>query len=162
MMARIVKAQRTETPFRKRPVKDAELFVSERSLNEIIEHADSDISNEIMGLLIGNVFADENGQYATVHRTITAPLISSNVSVRFASFDELFDSIDGLRGNETITGWYHSHIGIGCFMSDVDIRTHNGIFGADCGFALVIDPLRKEIRAFGRECKETIFIVSED
>ena len=53
-----------------------------------------------------------------------------------------------LAEGESVIGWYHSHLDIGCFMSPTDIATQNGLFGGECGFALVIDPVRKEMKVF--------------
>ncbi len=163
-MAVILSKNDPETVFRKRPVKGIRLFVSERSLNAMIEHADSGDGKEVMGLMIGTVYRDDEGLYATVERTITSSLISTEMSVRFDkdSMEDLFDSLDGI-GDGMITGWYHSHPDLGCFMSSTDIRTHSGIFGSDCGFAIVIDPVRQEIKAFGgQDPKETMFVIMED
>jgi len=84
-----------------------------------------------------------------VDRPVSSKLISSKFNVRFdeESMGELFDSLD-MDEKECIVGWYHSHLDIGCFLSPTDIATQNGLFGGECGFALVIDPVRKEIKVF--------------
>lgn len=164
MMAEITSRSDSEIPFRKRSVSGIRLYITVRSLNVMIDHAHSDMENEIMGLLVGKIYRDDEGTYATVERTVTSGLISDKLSVRFHrdSMESLFESLEG-AGDEKITGWYHSHLGIGCFMSETDVRTHSGIFGDDCGFALVIDPLRQEIKAFGNpDSKEVMFVVMED
>ncbi len=115
------------------------------------DHADAGLDSdiEIMGLMIGRFYRDEHGTYAMVDRPVSSKLISDSFGVSFDkdSMEELFDSLD-MDDGEAIVGWYHSHLDIGCFMSPTDIATQNGLFGGECGFALVIDPVRKEMKIF--------------
>ena len=115
------------------------------------DHADAGLDSdiEVMGLMIGRFYRDEHGVYAIVDRPVSSKLISDRFGVSFDkdSMEELFDSLD-MDDGESIVGWYHSHLDIGCFMSPTDIATQNGMFGGECGFALVIDPVRKEIKIF--------------
>ena len=115
------------------------------------DHADAGLDSdiEVMGLMIGRFYRDEHGIYAVVDRPVSSKLISDRFGVSFDkdSMEELFDSLD-MDDGESIVGWYHSHLDIGCFMSPTDIATQNGLFGGECGFALVIDPVRKEIKVF--------------
>ena len=115
------------------------------------DHADAGLDSdiEVMGLMIGRFYRDEHGKYAIVDRPVSSKLISDRFGVSFDkdSMEELFDSLD-MDDGESIVGWYHSHLDIGCFMSPTDIATQNGLFGGECGFALVIDPVRKEIKIF--------------
>ena len=115
------------------------------------DHADAGLDSdiEVMGLMIGRFYRDEHGVYAIVDRPVSSKLISDRFGVSFDkdSMEELFDSLD-MDDSESIVGWYHSHLDIGCFMSPTDIATQNGLFGGECGFALVIDPVRKEIKIF--------------
>ena len=150
-MVSIISGSSKDAEFRKRTVKAAKLFVPEFALSLMADHADAglDADKEIMGLMIGRFYRDDDGIYAVVDRPVSSKLISDRFSVRFdeASMEELFDSLDMDEG-ESIVGWYHSHLDIGCFMSSTDIATQNGLFGGECGFALVIDPVRKEIKVF--------------
>ncbi|MDR2846665.1 MAG: Mov34/MPN/PAD-1 family protein [Candidatus Methanoplasma sp.] len=156
-MPKVLSAAVKEKEFRPRSVKGARLFVSENAVNNMIEHADrgADVRKEIMGLMMGTVFKDNEGEYALVTDIATGDLEADEVSVRFdpASMEKLFGSIDSSEGRD-IVGWYHSHPGFGCYLSDVDIRTHEGIFGNDTGFAIVIDPDQKTVAAF--DCRDHI------
>lgn len=142
-MPKILSGLQGEPEFRPRPAKGASVFVCENAFRDMADHADRGLEEgvEIMGLMMGSLYRDDLGTYAVVTDTATAGLESSESSVRFDkdSFEELFESMDGSDG-ELVVGWYHSHPGFGCYMSDTDLRTHTGIFGGDTGFALVIDP----------------------
>ena len=165
-MPRVLSHDRGATERRERSVRDIRLFISENAMNDMIYHCESGGDNEVMGLMVGRAYVDGGGTYVTVERVITSDLISSGVSVRFdtENMTSLFDAIDGLGDDETVTGWYHSHPGMGCFMSETDVRTHLGAFGDD-RFAVVIDPVSKEISAFGSaggEITTIQFVMMED
>jgi proteasome lid subunit RPN8/RPN11 len=149
-MTLITEHTAADIPFRKRMV-NADIFVTEEAVNDMIEHAAEGISRneEIMGLLAGSMYKDDNGDYAIVTKAVTSGLISDDVSVRFdpSQMNILFDALDDLDFNYVVIGWYHSHLGIGCFMSDTDNKTHVSVFG-DKGFAMVLDPVREEMKVF--------------
>jgi len=142
-MPKVLSADTPETEFRQRPVKGVSFYVSEDAIDTMLSHADRGFleNKEIMGLLVGHVLKDGEGVYVRVEDTATTDLDADEASVRFRKegLEGLFESIDRCKG-DAVVGWYHSHLGIGCYLSDVDVRTHKGIFGDDVGFAIVIDP----------------------
>jgi proteasome lid subunit RPN8/RPN11 len=146
----------------------ADIFVSEDAICDMLDHAARGAAEnvEVMGLLAGSVHKDENGMYAAVSKAVTSGLLSDEVSVRFDPNDmtTLFDALDALDFEYVIVGWYHSHLGIGCFMSAVDNETHSAAFG-ETGFAVVIDPVKEELKVFkgtGAGTAEASMIVMED
>jgi Predicted metal-dependent protease of the PAD1/JAB1 superfamily len=150
-MPKIVSSENKEREYKKRSVSKVPLFVSERVMLMMADHADEGLrhNKEVMGLMMGQIFRDDHGEYAIVNSTATSVLDADKISVRFdrEHLEELFESMDSCEG-EYVVGWYHSHLGIGCFLSDVDIKTHEGVFGAEMGFAIVIDPLESVIVPF--------------
>ena len=150
-MVSIISGSDREAEYRKRTVQAADVFIPEFALSLMADHADAGLDNdcEVMGLMIGRFYRDEKGTYAVVDRPVSSKLISDRFGVRFdeESMEDLFDSLE-LDEGESIVGWYHSHLDIGCFMSPTDVETQNGLFGGECGFALVIDPVRKEMKMF--------------
>ena len=150
-MVSIISGSSKEPEYRVRTVRSAKLFIPEFALSLMTDHADAglDSDREIMGLMIGRFYRDDDGIYAVVDRPVSSGLISDRFSVRFDEKDmeELFNSLE-LDDGESVVGWYHSHLDIGCFMSPTDIATQNGLFGGECGFALVIDPVRQELKVF--------------
>ncbi|MDR0791568.1 MAG: hypothetical protein LBE47_03405 [Methanomassiliicoccaceae archaeon] len=166
-MPRITKHTESDIPERKRMV-SADIFVHESAISDIIDHADKGAADnvEVMGLLTGRIYKDGDGMYAVVSKVVTSGLLSDDVSVRFDPSDmvTLFDALDELESDYVIVGWYHSHLGIGCFMSETDIGTHVSAFG-DLGFAIVIDPIKEEIKVFmGSDggTKEASMVAVED
>jgi 26S proteasome regulatory subunit N11 len=146
-MPKILSESRSEPTFRPRPAKGTSLFVYMEALLDMTDHADEgyDEGVEIMGLMMGKIYRDDIGEYAVVTDTVTSDLESDEVSVRFSesALEELFGGSD-----DTVVGWYHSHPGFGCYLSETDIKTHTGMFGKDIGFAMVIDPSDGTMKVF--------------
>lgn len=164
-MPKIISFKNKEIAYRKRSVKGVSIFVSEEALNNMIHHAEEVDSKEIMGLMMGITYNDEEGNYSIVSGIATSGLDSDDVSVRFnrESLEELFESLDSFE-NEVIVGWYHSHPGFGSYLSDTDIKTHKGIFGEESGYAIVIDPSDSTLMVFtvkNGESVEERMIVTE-
>jgi len=132
-------------------VKGVSLYVAESAIASMTEHADEGYleNKEVMGLLVGRIMKDAEGTYVMAVDVATSDLDADEASVRFREegFEGLFDSMDRC-GEGVVVGWYHSHLGIGCYLSEVDIRTHTGIFGDEVGFAIVIDPSDSTLAAF--------------
>lgn len=152
MVPNILSSEEKEIPFRKRSVPSASFFIPENVLSYMANHADLGISEdkEVMGLIIGTIYHDNNGEYGVVSKAITSDLIADRVSVKFdpGAMEGLFDAVDEMESDEQIIGWYHSHLGYGCYMSETDITTQDTIFGGETGFAVVIDPMMQELAVF--------------
>ena len=153
-MTRIIDCTDMTTEERTRSVKGVPFFIRDDTVDVMTDHADSGLldDSEIMGLMIGRVYRDGEGEYVMVDRTVSSVLDADEVSVRFDKNDmsQLIDSLDEMKDGERVVGWYHSHLGCGCFLSDTDLDTHSGIFGDGIGFAVVIDPVLRQLKVFGR------------
>ncbi|MEM3507054.1 MAG: hypothetical protein QW589_01120 [Candidatus Bathyarchaeia archaeon] len=102
---------------------------------------------EQIGLLIGNLKDDELWVTDVVHGegnssdsvTMLSPLRIARVA----------DDILNGRLQGRIVGWYHSHIGSGVFMSDIDVETQLKLQQfSPYVIGLVIDSLRNEFGIF--------------
>ena len=151
-MVRVISSEDAEPEFRRRSVSGVGLFIAESAAETMIQAADDDAmrDSETMGLMIGRTHRDDSGEYAVVERVITSDRIADSDGVRFdpEGMSKLIDGVDGMSEGERIVGWYHSHLGCGCFMSDTDVSTQHSVFGRGMGFAVVIDPLRGEFAVF--------------
>lgn len=151
-MTRIIGEYNIDPEFRKRSVKGVPFFIRDSLIDIMTDHADDGFLQdcEVMGLIVGTVYVDDEGEYAVATGTISAGLDADESSVRFDQNDmtQLIDAIDELRECDRIIGWYHSHLGCGCFMSETDIATQNGLFGGRIGFAVVIDPELRQLKVF--------------
>jgi len=87
-------------------------------------------------------------QVTYIENVITGPTDSTRSHVRFnsdvlARISYRIRTDPDYRGMFMI-GWYHSHPGYGCFMSQTDENTQRNYFSKDYHLACVHDPVRRE------------------
>lgn len=129
------------------------LYVHNRVWDRIVQRSKQAAERrmEDMGLMVGDWARDGDGRvYAVAWDLMTGPLDASPVSVRYSP-DGLMEVARGLHAQErdyVIAGWYHSHLDLGVFMSERDLRTQRGGFPHAHQVALVVDPMRELAGAF--------------
>lgn len=118
----------------------------------ILSHARKYKKEEVIGKLVGKPFKYPRAQYCYIDIWGYVPVssISTPVSVRYSpeaaehlGEDLLVDYDDSL-----VVGWYHSHPGMGCFLSDQDIETQLKNYPEWYHCALVVDPSCNEFKFF--------------
>lgn len=128
------------------------LYIQKTAEEKMRNHSLAGLAKEqeVMGLMLGGAFTHDGRIYAIVRDVVTTNLDASISSVRFheESMEGLFDSLDDLDFEYSIVGWYHSHPGMGCFMSEIDVGTQQGVFNLPHHSALVLDPLNHELEAY--------------
>ncbi len=98
---------------------------------------------EAGGLLVGYNCADTNGSYLLVTDAISAALAESQrLSLTFThqAWDQMLEHKQRKYPDELIVGWYHTHPGLGVFLSGQDLFIHQHFFADSMQVALVIDP----------------------
>jgi len=134
------------------------LYISKKAEEKVRNHAMKfmDPSLEVMGFLLGDVYSFAGIKYTMVKDTATGGLDTSKIHVKFGrkGFSKLFESLDDVDFDYMIVGWYHSHPGHTCFMSETDIATQKSMFREHYHSAIVIDPINMEIDAYGLEDNE--------
>ncbi len=132
--------------------KEFELYITKKSIDTINNHCMdfADRGLEVIGFLVGDVFKCKKLTFSLVKDVISSELKSTKISVRFEKdgFHKLFDKLEELNYNYIIVGWYHSHPGMGCFLSPKDIDTQKRMFKKPFHTALVVDPIRGDIKAY--------------
>ena len=111
----------------------------------IEQHAKTDVSIEICGVLVGNWFTDENGPYAVVTDYIRCDNASSKmaeVTFTHESWAQINKEMDSKFAEARIVGWYHSHPDFGIFLSERDCFIHEHFFSGAGQVAYVVDPVR--------------------
>ncbi len=135
-------------------------YISKRAEAKMRNHALSmrDQKTEVMGLLLGDVRKWQERTYLLVRDVVTTDLDATAISVRFdrKGFEKLFENLDDVGFDYIIIGWYHSHPGYGCYMSDTDIDTQTRMFVSPFHLAMVIDPVNMDIGAFKVRDKEQV------
>ncbi len=131
-----------------------EIVVTEEVLLATAHHVAQDTSKESGGFLLGNRYEcpNTNRQYIVIDQFMKAEYTEgTQVSLTFTteSWAQLTDRLDGkYRGKQHI-GWYHSHPGMGIFLSNYDLDIHKNRFANDWDVALVLDPIKHEGGFFG-------------
>jgi len=136
---------------KKRPGR-SKAYISSKAMKALVAHCEEQGRSglEALGFLSGSVYSWKGKTYTVVRDALTAPLEATAVHVRFdrTGFVGLFSQLDKLDYEYIIVGWYHSHPGYGCFMSDTDQQTQIAGFSERFHVALVVDPVKKQMKAF--------------
>jgi proteasome lid subunit RPN8/RPN11 len=121
------------------------------ALKEMMEHAGSETSVEIGGMLVGTPSREGERLVAEVVQAIPATKgRSQGHSFTFSheAWDEINDSLAANEERLSLIGWYHTHPGFEVFFSGHDRFAHLSFFREPFQFALVIDPVRWETGLF--------------
>ena len=117
-------------------------------LGEIIRYTAQRQSQEAGGVLLGKLADD----HVEICACIPAPdTTSSEVSIVFThQVWTRIDAIHRARYPELLPcGWFHSHPGLGVFLSSSDYHLHYDHYRCYYQLALVLDPLRGQLAFFG-------------
>jgi len=134
-----------EDSFPVSPQTDFRLYLAPEVHSGISQHARSDTSIEICGVLVGHWRRDTNGPYATVEDHIFCESATSKfaeVTFTHESWAQINREMDTRFQQKRIVGWYHSHPDFGIFLSDRDCFIHEHFFSGAGQVAYVVDPVR--------------------
>ena len=124
--------------------------VSKEVLRKVEQHAKSRPEEEVLGFLIGRM-EDQAPSVLIVEDAISGETVSERYRVTMPkeTIAKIADDIITGRIKGNIVGWYHSHPGLGLFLSDHDIATQARLQQfSPYIVALVIDPKRDEVSFF--------------
>jgi proteasome lid subunit RPN8/RPN11 len=132
--------------------------------NHIRRHAATSPHHEVGGLLLGRVYRRNDSYRVEVIDAIPAHHTrSSEVSLTFTGQTWLDLAATRQRSSKEMftVGWYHSHPGIGVFLSEHDRFVHRQFFGDMPWYlALVLDPSSGEMAVFAIE-NDAVFQVTD-
>ena len=127
------------------------VFVSESVVRAIQAQAASAKEREVGGVLLGGFYRGEKSSYVEVSDFIQARSArSTGVSLTFTheAWEEINAEQAGRADGARIIGWYHSHPGLGVFMSREDEFIHSSYFADHSHVALVVDPIHHDWGCF--------------
>lgn len=119
------------------------IHISSLALLKMLKHGRAGVPFEVMGLMLGD-WVDE--YTIKVVDVFAMPQTGTGVSVE--AVDPVFQAkmMDMLKQTgrpEFLVGWYHSHPGFGCWLSGVDMNTHQSFEALNPRtVAVVIDPVQ--------------------
>lgn len=119
------------------------VIISRLSCQQILNHAIKGNDNEIMGMLIGTTI----GSSFVVSQTFPLPILGTETRVNALaeSYEYMVQYMNDMVSTKDklghIIGWYHSHPGYDCWLSNIDMKTQdlNQSF-QDPYLAIVVDP----------------------
>lgn len=127
--------------------------VSRSAWSAMEAHVAGDLRRERLGLLVGTVAEDERtGQLLTiiseavpVHSSDASP---TRVALTHEAAPQIAEAMRRLPDHSTVVGWFHSHPGLGIFLSGTDMRTQRAYFSHDWQVAIVLDPVAHHAGVF--------------
>jgi 26S proteasome regulatory subunit N11 len=128
---------------------------------QIEEHLRTDLKSELGGLLGGEALYDPALDLFLVVVEVALPALHGDgTPTSFVYTPEAWQAIlpgwQQMRGDQTIVGSYHSHPGMGVFLSSVDRTTQADVFPHDWQVAMVVDPVANTSGLFigvaGKQC----------
>lgn len=123
-----------------------EIFLAKSVSGRIAEESLSALAvgKEVMGLLYGMPFKSNGRLMLTISGLASLPTVanSHHVSVDHDSATSI--NGEGIAGN-IVVGWYHSHTGVGNFMSETDEITHRKWFGSRYSVSMIYEAEEKNI-----------------
>ena len=127
----------------------SEIVVTEEVLLATAHHVAQDLTKESGGFLLGNRYECPNTHrnYIIVDQFMKADYTEgTQVSLTFTtdSWAQLTNRLDGKYRGKQLVGWYHSHPGMGIFLSNYDVDIHKNRFSNPWEVALVLDPVKHE------------------
>jgi proteasome lid subunit RPN8/RPN11 len=115
---------------------------------DFIAHARSSLDVEICGVLVGNVYQDDYGNFVAIKAIIAgeeARRAGTHVTFTQETWTNIHETLERHYSKMQIVGWYHSHPGFGVEFSDMDLFIHSNFFSAPTQIALLTDPLNGEV-----------------
>jgi proteasome lid subunit RPN8/RPN11 len=125
---------------------DLPIYIDLDVLLDMEQHAGSDTSVELGGVLLGGRFQDEQGRpFVVVSDCLRAEHYESTKG-SFKFTHETWSAItrdrQRLAPDLEMIGWYHTHPGWGVFLSGMDMFICDHFFNKSLDIAYVIDPCR--------------------
>lgn len=127
--------------------------VRRAAFEKIQAHLRSNTRIELGGLLIGEAFYDpEQECYVVVVEEALPAQDGEGTALTFAYTEAtwlaLSPQLQALPTHWTLVGSFHSHPGMGVFLSSTDLETQRDFFFHDWQIALVVDPISNAIGFF--------------
>lgn len=126
-----------------------ELYINREAWDNIKRHAVEGGSLEIGGFLMGIRCVLDEHPITWITKSVrgTCKSSSAQVVIETSTYDKVLAEMEA--EGISIVGWYHTHPGIGVFLSGTDRETMSSHFSDLFSIALVLDPKRKNHGFFG-------------
>ena len=141
------------------------ILMKQAALEEMQAHLRSDVRIELGGLLGGQALYDPALELYLIVIELAMPArggegTAASFTYTPASWQAILPQWQQMRDEWTIVGSYHSHPGLGVFLSTTDKETQTDVFPHDWQVALVMDPIANTTGYFigtaGKPCPARI------
>ena len=135
------------------------VFIERRALESLEDFLQHDLLREHGGVLVGKAYVDhQSGRPYQLILAAVPALDTEGSSVHLQFTPDAWAYISGIIDENyphlLVTGWYHSHPGLGVFISDTDRATQQAFFPHPWSAAVVSDPVALQTGWFsGPECQ---------
>lgn len=132
------------------------VYIYEEVLDRI-KNLCSNTNKEIFGYLIGKILKWKEEIYIEIQDQLfiedtvhSDQFSTSQIEGKAGEYEKKFQKLKNNRSDDNlrVVGWWHSHPGIGCFLSGTDIKTQKYFFPEAYQVALVVDPIKDEFKFF--------------
>jgi len=128
-------------------------LVRRAAFEKVQAHLRSNTGIELGGLLMGEAFFDPEWEcYVVVVEEALPAEDGEGTALTFAytaaTWLTLSPQLQALPAHWTLVGSFHSHPGMGVFLSSTDLETQRDVFFHDWQIALVIDPISNAVGLF--------------
>lgn len=128
------------------------VFISQAALQQIDEHANSNLNAEVGGVLMGHL--REDASHLSIDVLAALPAVTNDHGpVHFTFTADAWARLHEDRSDQypdlQIVGWFHTHPDLGVFYSADDVVVHSAAFLMPWQVGLVLDPIRLEGCLFG-------------
>jgi len=143
------------------------VFVSGRTLDEVLDYSACRADHEVGGFLLGGVY-EHRELYVEIDQFVPAARAASGfASLKFTheTWARLNRQIEREFCDKFVVGWHHTHPGFGVFLSQHDLFIHRNFFCQRWQTALVVDPRQQKFGFFcwsGQEIVNCGFVLMAD
>ncbi len=124
------------------------------AIAQLQEHAASNTSVELGGVLLGYAYRNEQRVFVEVQAAIPVQT-ADHGPIHFTFTADSWSQVHKDRAIRypalNIIGWFHTHPGLGVFYSGDDVVVHKAAFTMPWHVGLVVDPLTRQAALFGWE-----------
>jgi proteasome lid subunit RPN8/RPN11 len=127
-----------------------EVYVEEQTLGAILGHCRIQLPLEAIGFLVGNAYEWMHHPYVQIKGFAPGKSRATRVHVEFddGAMQDVSARLHSRYPGSFLVGWYHSHPGYGCFLSETDIDSQRTYFREPYHVALVVDSSADTIEFF--------------
>ncbi len=130
------------------------VILSQTAIEQISQHAHSDLNREVGGALLGRVVRHQAQTFVEALQALPAPS-SDHGPLHFTFSADTWAYINQRREASfpelEIVGWFHTHPNLSVFFSSDDVVVHTAAFTLPWQVGMVVDPIQNEVCFFGWE-----------